>query len=474
VPGAAAPAAAAATNPGKPDLSLPKDASKEWLVGIAVFSANGLSPENAYLSYSLPLLIKNEVNGLDTHAYQDDEADLTRKAIITREITVSRKAVTSVKKEQDALLFNEVSETDPARSAVAARLSAAAARLAFLESLEPARIELTLEKPVTFKEGTGAGKLLAAPNVPPAVYCAQQGIDLLVGGSIQEVQGYLLLDVWAFDPLTGSNVFSFRNAASRDELYAALPGFGREVARTILGRAWSLVAFAPSPPDSALYVDGVLVASGASPALYLSPGQHEIRMAATGFRDVTRTISLDAEQEARIDDSLEKIAEGQVAITSDPPGADLYVDSFWKGKTPVTMDRPAQRSRGVLTSTGFYALSFPLDPDSAASLSFPLQKDVGTRDVRQTQARDEFYVSLGFFAFSIPIPLFSYALSIDFAVRTLDYQGQGLYSSAAQSQTESLVFQGVYYVGIAVSAALFTWMVTRIMHYVKVTDEIAG
>jgi cytochrome c biogenesis protein CcdA len=128
----------------------------------------------------------------------------------------------------------------------------------------------------------------------------------------------------------------------------------------------------------------------------------------------------------------------------------------------------------VLSSPGFYDLAFPLEPASPAVLSFSLQKDLGNRDVQQKKARDEFYVSLGFFALSLPLPLLSYALAIDFAVKTLDLNGQGMSAAAAQAQTESTVFLGAYYVGVAVSVSLFVWMVTRIVHYVRVADEIAG
>jgi hypothetical protein len=278
----------------------------------------------------------------------------------------------------------------------------------------------------------------------------------------------------SFDPLSASMVFTARNAASREELSASLRGFGTQIAGTVLGRAWSLVAFAPSPPDASLYMDGIMAASGASPALYLSPGDHDIRISAGGYRDVSRRLSLEPDKEMRIDDTLEKIAAGHVSISSNPSGADLYVDSLWKGKTPIVVDRPAVRSRGVLASPGFYDLSFGLAPVSPPDLSFDLKKDVGKRDLAQTKARDEFYFSLGVFAFSLPLPLFSYALSIDFAVKTLDLTGQGSPAAAAQAQTTSTIFLAAYYAGIALSASLFTWMVTRIVHYVKVTDEIAG
>ncbi len=474
VPGAAPPASPTPSVLTKPDLTLPKDTAPVWQIGITVFSSDGLSPDNAYLAYSLPLLVRDEVGGFGVHAYQEDEKNLLRKALIAREITVSEKALSGVRKDRDDLLFNEVPRGDAARTAVQARLAAASARLDFLRALPPGRIDVAAEKPVKMKEGTGPGKLLDTPAIPAEVYCAQQGLDLLIGGTIQEVNGYLLLDVWAYDALKRAQVFSSRNAATREELPGSLQGFGRQVAGVILGRPWSLLAFAPDPPDAALYVDGVLAASGASPALFLAPGTHVIRISAVGFTTATRTVSLEPGGETRVDDALEKIAVGRVAVSSDPSGADLYVDSLWQGKTPLMVDRPPLRSRGVLALPGFYDLIFSLDPASPPALSFELQKDEGKRDVLQKKARDEFYDSLAIFVLSIPIPMFSYALSIDFAVKTLDLNGQGMTAAASQAQAASTVFLGTYYAGIAVSLGLFTWMVTRIIHYVRVADEISG
>jgi hypothetical protein len=476
-PGAATPAAAPAapaSGPTKADVSLPKDAATQWQVGITVFSSDGLSADNSYLAYSLPLLLKDEVSGFSVHTYQQEESDNLRRALIAREVALSEKNITGIWKERDALLFNKVSPGAAADVAVKTRLAAAVARLEFLRALSPSGITVVQEKPVVIKEGSGAGKLLETPAVPPEIYCAEQGIDLLIGGTIQEVQGYLLLDLWAFDALGGSKAFSTRNAATREELAASLQGFAREIARTILGRPWSVVAFTPDPPETALYVDGVLAASGASSALYLSPGAHEARLSAVGYRDVSRSLSLEPEKETVVDDRLEKLAEGRIAISSDPPGASLYIDSGWKGRTPLEVERPPLRSRGVLSSPGFYDMTFPLEPSTPAALSFTLQKDMGNRDVLQKKARDEFYGSFGIFALSLPLPIFCYGMSIDFALRTLDYNSQGLTSEAARAQTTSNVFLGTYYAGIAVSVSLFVWMVTKIVHYVSVANEIAG
>jgi len=456
--------------PSRPD-DLPKDASTSWRVGICVFSSSGLSADNAYLAYSLPLLLKNELAGLTTHEYSDDQLGQARRALIATEAAAAEKAMTAARKDRDTLLF---AETPPGSSAWAAadkRISNSILRLAYLGALQPGLIDVKERKPVVIVEGSGAGKLLAVPQVPPPVFCAQQGLDLLIGGSVEEVQGYLLLDVWAFDPLSGANSFAARNAASRDELYASVPAFGREIARTILGRSWAQVAFLPVPPEASLYVDGSLAASGATPVLYLAPGPHEVRLTAPGYHAVTRTMDFAAEQETRISETLARVVGGTIAVASDPQGADLYVDSYWLGKTPLEVDRPPVRSRAVLSLKGFYDAPFSLEPTSPSAVSLQLQKDVGPRDLARTRARDEFYASLGMFALSLPIPAFAYGFSIDFLLKGIDLPPG---PAANQAVLTGNIFQGVYYVGIAVSAALFTWMVTRIVHYVRTANEIAN
>ena len=338
--------------------------------------------------------------------------------MVDREIALAEKNITDLRKERDALLFNKVAEGDAARTSVEARLTAAAARLDFLRTLVPSGIEIAAEKPVVIKEGTGAGKLLATPAVPPEIYCAQQGIDLLIGGTIQEVQGYLLLDVWAFDPLRGKKVFTSRNAATRDELYASLPGFGREIARN--GSRTALVArlIRPRSARHDLYVDASRWPLPVPPRpVPGSRARTRSRLSAAGYREVTRSIDAGAgERRPASMTPWRRSSKGGSRSPRIPPGADLYVDSLWQGKTPLEVDRPPLRSRGVLSSAGFYDMSFSLEPASPPELSFSLQKDVGRRDIQQKKARDEFYSSLGFFALSLPLPLFSYALSIDFAV----------------------------------------------------------
>jgi hypothetical protein len=443
-------------------------------MGFTVFAAEDLSKENAYLAYSLPLLLKNEVSGLDTHTFAPEERDMARSAIISREASSAEQTITKIRKERDSLLFGAVPPSPSTLQGVDARLSAVVERMEFLQILDVTKVAVAAEKPVAIKEGSGPGKLLDLPGVSSAAYCAAQGLDLLVGGTLREVQGYLLLEVWAFDATRGKIVLSSREAAERDEIYAFMPSVGKDLADIILGREWTQLAFNPDPPGASLYVDDTLVASGVSPSLYLSPGTKAIRVSSRGYRDETRTVTLEPGQPFPLDVKLEKEIAGSVTVTSEPSGADLYVDSIWKGKTPVSVERPPSRSRGVLSLAGFYDLPFSIGQDSMEQLSFPLQPDIGARDLLQKQARNDFYVSFGWFAVSIAAPLFSYALAIDARVHQNEFLLQGNTSQAAGAYLNYQLYLGVYYAGMAVSAALFTWMVFRIVHYVAVSNGTAG
>jgi hypothetical protein len=473
-PGTAASAPATTPDPTKPDLSVPADAAKQWVVGFTVFDARGLAPENAYLAFSIPLLLKDAVSGLQTHTIADDERDLDRAAIVARELRSAEQSLTSARRDRDALLFSGVPIDPAALKPIDARIAALEKRRDFLGSLDPSMIVIPPDKPVSFKEGSGPGKLLGLPAIPPAVHCAREGLDMLIGGSIRQVEGYLLVDTWAYDAARGRVTTSTREAAQRDELYVTVPLWGKDLVATILGRSWSLVAFTPDPPDSSLYVDGSLAASGVSPALFLVPGIRELTIKAPGYRDITRSLLLLPGEETPLAISLLKETAGSIFISSLPAGAELYVNSIWQGRTPLLLEQPTERSRGVLSLNGFYDFPFSLGPDSPPQISLTLQPDLGAREVAQKKAREEFYTSFAWFAASVPIPLFCNAFALDYALLRNDLLSQGQSSQAASAQMGAQAFLAGYYVGLAITASLFTWMVIRIIHYVSVSNGTAG
>jgi hypothetical protein len=470
----AATGTAAATAAGKPDLSVPRDESTTWTVGFTVLASDGLSTENRYLANSLPLLLKDEVSGLLSHTYSPGETESLQRLIIARQIAMNEQALTNARKERDALFFGEAPPAPEAVKGIEQKLKAIVERGDFLRTLDPSLIAVAKEKPVTIKSADESGKLLDTPKVPARQYCEAQSLDLLIGGSLQEVQGYLLCDLWVYSAAGRDIIFTARDAALRADLYSGASELGRGIAEAILGREWTLVRFSPNPPYSSLMVDGALVASGAAPALYLVPGRHEVKIQAPGHAPAERTVTLEPGAATAIDDVLEKTVTGSISVNSVPGGADFYLDSIWIGKTPLLFDRPSGRSRGVLSLDGYYDLPFAILPESGPVLSYALQQDLGSRDAQQKAAREDFYTSFAWFALSLPLPVFAYALAIDFASQQVAFLNASDSARASAAETTSNVFRVGYYGGIAVSASLFVWMVFRIITYVTISSGTAG
>ena len=140
---------------------------------------------------------------------------------------------------------------------------------------------------------------------------------------------------------------STREAAQRDELYAIVPAW-REVWPR---RSWAALVprvVRAEPADSALYVDGKLAASG--DLTRPLPAHREPTRSALSAPATAR--SRGASCWSRRKNAVHRAAEGvrgRDLHLLDPPGADLYVDSLWKGRTPLMVERPTQRSRGVLS-----------------------------------------------------------------------------------------------------------------------------
>jgi hypothetical protein len=445
-------------------------------VAFSALSAAGVSPENAYLAFSIPLLLRDRVSALPSHTFSDDDREMYASVVATRELRTASQALVKTRQDRDALLFASPPPGADAVGAAQARLKAAADRCDFLRFLDPSEVPFPEEKPLAFKDGTGAGKLFDAPRYSPLAFAHSQDVDLLVGGSIREVQGYMILDLWAYEPAREANLFTFRDAARREGLYQSLEEAAAGLTGAILGRQWAALTVVPDPPESVTEVDGKTVGAGRITSLYLTPGTREIRLSAPGFEEKTLTVELSPSEEKTVTVSLEKTSAQSITLTSEPPGADVYADSIWTGKTPLTLSRPAGRERVQVVSQGFYDLPLSVGPASPQEITVTLQPDKGSREARQRQARDAFYTSFAWFLVSLPIPFFCYSLAVDEAQEIRNLQASPANTLPAQETAYSTgnAYYYTYLGGMGLSGSLLVWMIINLVTYVTASTRTAG
>lgn len=459
---------------GGPDLSLPRDDRENWRLGFSSLERRDLSPENSYLADAVPLLVRDGLARFSWHDLTGQERAARRQGLIAKELAALAQSIGRLRKERDDAFF-EMRRTGLAPvSPAGAGLPALEERREFLESLDPLLIEVAARKRIAVVDGPGGGKLFDPPSVSRERFCRDQDLDMLVGGSVREVQGFLRLDLWAWDASQGKTVFSWREAGTREELYATLTEAGDGFAGPVLGGLWASLTVSVTPTLAMLEVDGLPATPTGAGELILAPGTHEVRVSAPGHSEKVRTVQLAAGEAAQMSLELERLETGILAIVSDPPGADLYVNSLWMGKTPLSTERPVERSRILLAKDGFLALPFSVGPATPVRDLFILEPKSSSRDAQQKAAREAFYSAFGWLLVSIPAPLFCYRYAFDYADKA-----QSLYDSGMIAEGDRAVAAGnaLYWTsvgGAVLSASLFAWVVSTIIRYIAVSDRAAG
>ncbi len=99
------------------------------------------------------------------------------------------------------------------------------------------------------------------------------------------------------------------------------------------------IAITSSPTGAMVFVDGI--PRGTTPVILpeIPTGNHLVILSFKGYDDWNHTISVGSGQMAAINAELDATKEitGSLAVITDPPGAEIYIDGNFKGVSPVTI-----------------------------------------------------------------------------------------------------------------------------------------
>ena len=109
------------------------------------------------------------------------------------------------------------------------------------------------------------------------------------------------------------------------------------------------------PDGGAVSIDGTLVGTAPLLALGTPCGNHTVTVSGHEYADFVETVNLERGNPRTIVANLRKMADrGSVLIKSVPPGGDLYLDGYLKGKTPLLIDALKPGPHAILIrTTGF-------------------------------------------------------------------------------------------------------------------------
>jgi hypothetical protein len=117
-----------------------------------------------------------------------------------------------------------------------------------------------------------------------------------------------------------------------------------------------------SPAGAAVYVDGnyqgTTVTSHTIDVLGLSPGAHTVLLKKTGYQDFITSSVIQRGQISQVSATLsptgQPASSASIQVTSDPAGADVYINNAYVGITPLTLQNIQTGSSAVTVSLQGY------------------------------------------------------------------------------------------------------------------------
>jgi len=448
-----------------PQDNIPVDDREYWTVGVAAFEGKTLSRENLYLRQSFPLLIREGLEMIPTHFFSGAEAKAYRRRIIRREQRRLAELISADRRARDELFFTPGKGEEEVvlyEERIAENLRA----LNDLRELDPEVIALPKSKPLRFATGAGGRLIFDQPVRSPLQLTRQENLDSLLWGRFEEIQGYIYFEVNFFDAALGENVFSYSDAVLPTQLYEISDDLTGELASILWGRDWASLRVDTEPKGASVWIDGSFQGRAPLEIPYLIPGSRELKVQASGYQSVVRSISLDPYTESVQQIVLPLEPGDSFELESEPAGAEVYEGSNWLGTTPLSVEKPDDLNRFLLRKEGY--LDFPLYAGSGVAGTVTTRLSLDETDPLriQNQRRDELYSAFGFFALSIPIPLFLWGYANDYAV------GYSL-SKEERFMAAGLAFYYSYYGALALSASLFVNMMVRLVRYIRAADRKA-
>ncbi len=377
-----------------------------YRVGIALLSGE-LEPDDRIVLLSFPRIVYAELSQLTERTLSESEIDASRSRRRAAALqSVGRELMQAID-ARDALLFDLESDAEKIEAADE-RVATARALLDELQSVDDEAIEVSHVRPIVFLEQHESGEFIElSPGEDRARVDAAESndLDLLLWGEVDEVEGYLAIDLYAYYPFLGSDAPADRTIVRSSDASLEAEIMAEAIAGEILGREYASLVVTASEAQASIAVNGELQGFGEVRRRYLAGGEASVLVEAEGFVDEERVVDLVSGATTEVSVSLEPLRESLVRIQSSPVGASVYADSVWIGTTPLEMPVPETPAVVRITSDGYLDSRFVVDrgsPPVVSRVLLPAAID-WTTEIRRE--RDEFYQALTWFVLSIPVTI---------------------------------------------------------------------
>ncbi|MDP3176267.1 MAG: hypothetical protein Q8M76_00100 [Spirochaetaceae bacterium] len=434
---------------------------EKWIAGIARLSPESAAEEGSVLLEILPRLVLARLDALPDRLQNASEG-LESVELSNLRSRFSSGSELAVKLDARAASFLD----PPAKGSVEMAIEASD------KLVQEARKNLTQigaseAKPASAVSASlwkshASGELVQIPLGGARAAAKKEDLDLLISGSLSFKEGYAIAKLTAYDAALDRESWTWRGACALDDPAPLADEMATAIERLIAGREFARVDLAPDPPSASLYAGNVKLPSGSGTAFVFAPGKTRIRAESTGYSPWSTTLDLSMGDRISLTANLSRLSTGRVTISTDPPGAAIFIDSAPAGAAPFEL--PLDGTRRV--ATAFLAgreradAVLPASGEAALAIALPLVDGLGPGG-RVGAAKDRFYEAFGWFFLSLPAATLSAGAFASYSAAAVS---SGSLSSLITSRNVSAT---VMVASVGACAGLAANAIVRLVSYIR-------
>ncbi len=404
-----------------------------------------------------------------TRFLNSDEIHLLQNSILTKARVALDKTITDYRNQvAEAQITNSV---EPSTTSIQGWRDESELWRQF--RLQPQLIPLVNPLPLTFGGPTDGTEVSLVKAGTPADMAQTLNTDLLFWGTLNSKGKIWHLELGLWSRLENRNLMVWKDSFLPDEIHDRLEKAHNAFQTIFLGRAWASLTLHTKPENALYRVNGK---SYGNPLVLqdISPGPVTIQVEAPGYLTEKKTITLPANQQTSLTWSLKPSKEAPVNIETTPEGADVWIDSQWVGKTPLKVPPPTEKEHLQIQLEHYESITVALSPGQK-DLSFLLMPEHPKPDLQK--AKDQFYLSLAVFSFSLTSTILARAFSDQWTNLTNQYASAyalnpipSIYDNYSQAYQWAQNFRYGAYGGLVLTSGVFVWMMMELSAYIHVAE----
>lgn len=390
-------------------LSL-SDPRATWNVGFCQFKAIEVAPHHTNLLKTIPNLIYQKLSNCSDHILTEKEKLFILENIFNEAIRSNQKQISNLQKEIDLLFFdrtqNESTKTSKQKSMRELFLKNDDL-LKAMENLEFYKIED--KKKVEFVSASSEDFLFPSLIQTPTEFMQEKKLDMLVSGEVEEVEGYIYFTAAIYSCYSDEPLTKFTKGAASNEVQNIIEASCQQMIEALLGRSWASVTIETMPMSATIRFSDGERGVGIIERIFINPGFYKIRLDAPGFISEEIELSLSGYDELSYSFTMQKDVLNPIVVQTFPSGADLYLSSQWKGKTPLLVEDAGIGEPFIIRKEGFgdfYGNMSDYEKLVAPLVDFDLKSSLYLSENLLQAKRDDLYNSLTMMAVSVPFFLF--------------------------------------------------------------------